>query len=81
MNAFQLYLWMNDNQPVPFEVQKLYCQLGDTISNDQAWVICHLHDAQCTGPYGRGYNHFVAKLGKFKLLPSHDSTSPAFPTL
>jgi len=69
MNAFELYVWMNENQPVPFEVQKLYRQLGKEISNDGAWLICNIHDAQCTGPCGLGYNHFAKQLARFKLLP------------
>ena len=73
MKTFDLYLWMNHNLPCPYEIQRLYRQLGKEISNDEAWFVCHLHDVRCTGPYGAGFTLFEKQLGKYKLLPSHKS--------
>lgn len=69
MKTNELYKWMSDNRPTPFELKSLYSQLGKELTTDQAWMVCYIHNVQCTGPNGRGYTYFTDKLGELLLLP------------
>jgi len=64
MTALQLFQWITDNHPTPYEVRKLYAQLSRAITRDEAWWVCYVVDVRCTGPNGGGYPLFVKELMK-----------------
>jgi hypothetical protein len=65
----QLYLWLIDNLPIPYEIRQLYEQHGYALTIDQAQFIEYQFRVKSSGPGGRGFQYFAQTLTENQIFP------------